>query len=102
MFTSTVVSMQAEVKLNKQEQSALVQKLANLAGTGDDNLSYKKVIDKLNKMQIEEIGSERSQNRPINIIDDRIKNIELVIKELRHIKKTKNLLMQKRIFMQTK
>ena len=91
MFTSTVVSMQAEVKLNKQEQSALVQKLANLAGTGDDNLSYKKVIDKLNKMQIEEIGSERSQNRPINIIDDRIKNIELVIKELTTYQKDKEL-----------
>ncbi len=91
MFTSTVVSMQAEVKLNKQEQSALVQKLANLAGTGDDNLSYKKVIDKLNKMQIEKIGSERSQNRPINIIDDRIKNIELVIKELTTYQKDKEL-----------
>ena len=91
MFTSTVVSMQAEVKLNKQEQGALVQKLANLAGTGDDSLSYKKVIDRLNKMQIEKIGSERSQNRPINIIDDRIKNIELVIKELTTYQKDKEL-----------
>ena len=59
MFTSTVVSMQEEVKLNKQEQSILVQKLANLAGTGDDSVSFKKVIDKLNKMQIEEIGSSK-------------------------------------------
>lgn len=82
MFTSTVVSMQAEVKLDKQEQSVLVQKLANLAGTGDDSVSYKKVIDKLNKMQIEEVGSERSQNRPINIINDRLKSIEDTLKEL--------------------
>ena len=91
MFTSTVLTMQEEVKLDKQDQSILVQKLANLAGTGDDNLSYKKVIDKLNKMQIEEIGSERSQGRPINIIKDRIKNIEFVLKELHQYQKDKNI-----------
>ena len=91
MFTSTVVSMQSEVKLDKQEQNILVQKLANLAGTGDDSLSYKKVVDKLNKMQIEEIGTERSQNRPINIIDDRLKTIENVINELQEYQKDKEL-----------
>lgn len=91
MFTSTVVSMQSEVKLDKQEQSILVQKLANLAGTGDDSLSYKKVVDKLNKMQIEEIGTERSQNRPINIIDDRLKTIENIINELQEYQKDKEL-----------
>ena len=91
MFTSTVVSMQEEVKLNKQEQSILVQKLANLAGTGDDSVSFKKVIDKLNKMQIEEIGSERSQNRPINIIEDRLKDIENTLKELASYKEDKEI-----------
>ena len=82
MFTSTVVSMQEEVKLDKQEQSILVQKLANLTGTGDDNLSYKKIMDKLSKIQIEEVGTDRSQGRPINIVRDRMKNIEFVLKEL--------------------
>ena len=82
MFTSTVVAMQNEVKLDKQDQSVLVQKLANLAGTGDDNLSYKKVMDKLNKLQIEEVGSDRSQGRPINIVRERMKKIEFVLKEL--------------------
>ena len=91
MFTSTVLTMQEEVKLDKQDQSILVQKLANLAGTGDDNLSYKKVIDKLNKMQIEEIGSERTQGRPINIIKDRMKNIEFVLKGLHQYQKDKNI-----------
>ena len=82
MFTSTVVSMQEEVKLDKQEQNILVQKLANLTGTGDDNLSYKKIMDKLSKIQIEEVGTDRSQGRPINIVRDRMKNIEFVLKEL--------------------
>ena len=91
MFTSTVVAMQEEVKLDKQDQSILVQKLANLAGTGDDNLSYKKVMDKLNKMQIEEVGSDRSQGRPINIVRDRMKNIDFVLKELYQYQKDKNI-----------
>ncbi len=91
MFTSTVVAMQEEVKLDKQEQSILIQKLANLAGTGDDSLSYKKVMDRLNKMQIEEIGSDRSQGRPMNIVKDRMKNIEVVLKELVVYQKDKHI-----------
>ena len=82
MFTSTVLSMQQEVKLDGQDQNILLQKLANLAGTGEDNLSYKKVIDKLNKKQLEEIGTDRSQGRPINIVKDKIKKIEIVLKDI--------------------
>ena len=88
-FTSTVLSMQNQVKLDKQEQNILIQKLANLAGTGDDNLSYKKLIDKLNKIQIEEIGSDRSQARPINIVKEKIKEDETILKELQAYKQEK-------------
>lgn len=69
-FLSTLVSMQQEVKLAKQEQNVLLQKLANLAGTGEDNVSYRKAIEKINKKQIEEIGTLRSQGRPINIVKE--------------------------------
>ncbi len=89
MFTSTVVSMQEEVKLDTQEQNILVQKLANLTGTGEETLSYKKVMDKLNKLQVEEIGNARTQGRPINIIKERMKNIEFVLKELQLYQKDK-------------
>lgn len=69
-FLSTLVSMQQEVKLGKQEQNTLLQKMANLAGTGEDNVSYKKAIEKINKRQVEEIGTLRSQGRPINIVKE--------------------------------
>ena len=69
-FLSTLVSMQQEVKLGKQEQNVLLQKLASLAGTGEDNVSYRKAIEKINKKQIEEIGTLRSQGRPINIVKE--------------------------------
>ena len=83
MFLSTVVSMQEEVRLDKTEQSLLVQRLANLAGSGDDNVSFQKVIDKLNKRQLEEVGTDRTQGRPINIIKNRMKEISIVIKDIK-------------------
>ena len=82
MFLSTVVSMQQEVKLNKQEQSVLVQKIANLAGTGEENVSFKKILDKLNKVQVDEIGTDRTQGKPINIIKNKMKDIMLVLKTM--------------------
>lgn len=95
-FLSTVVSMQEEVKLDKQSQAILVQKLANLAGTGDDNTSFKKVLDKLNKRQVEEIGTDRTQGKPINIIKEKIKNNEFVIKEINLYQERKKELEEKK------
>ena len=37
-FLSTIASMQQEVKLEKNSQNSLIQKMANLAGTGDDGV----------------------------------------------------------------
>lgn len=85
-FLSTLVSMQQEVKLGKQEQNTLLQKMANLAGTGEDNVSYKKAIDKINKRQVEEIGTLRSQGRPINIIKEEKFKLQDEIGELEEYK----------------
>lgn len=59
LFTNTIVSLQSEVKLNEKEQSSLIQKLSNLASTGEDNVSYQKIINQLNKRQLEEIGTRK-------------------------------------------
>lgn len=81
-FLTSIVSMQQEVKLNKQDQNVYLQKIANLAGTGDDGVSYKKAIDKLNKKQLDEIGTDRSSGKPINISISKINKYEEEIKEL--------------------
>ena len=86
MFLSTLVSMQQEVKIDKNIQNALVQKVANLASTGDDSISYKKAQEKITKKQIEEIGSSRSQGRPINIVKEEIFKIQDEIGELEEYK----------------
>lgn len=74
-FTSTVVSYQNEVELDNQTQNILLQKMANTSSTGDDNISYKKAMDRLNKKQLDEIGTSRSQGKPINIVMNEINRL---------------------------
>ncbi len=87
LFMSTVVVGQQDVKLGKQEQSILVQKIANLVGTGDDNVSYKRAIDRINRRQLDEVGTTKSREKPINIISREIENLE---EEKQELEKYKN------------
>lgn len=89
MFYSCLVSMQQEVKIDKNVQNTMVQKVANLAGTGDDSISYKKAQEKINKKQIEEIGTSRSQGRPINIVKEEKFKLQDEIGELEEFKQRK-------------
>ena len=81
-----MVSQQQEVRLNAQNQNVLVQKIANIAGTGEDNVSYKKAKEKIDKRQREEIGTSRSQGRPINIVKEEKYKIQDEIGELEEFK----------------
>ena len=47
-----------------------------MLSTGDDNISYKKVMANLSKKQLEEVGTERTTERPINNILKEIKILE--------------------------
>ena len=89
MFLATSIAMQQEVKIGRDAQSTLIQRLSNLLGTGEDNVSYKKAIEKLNKKQLDEIGTERSREKPINILE---KNIEKNKNEINELKKYENIL----------
>ena len=75
-FLSTIASMQQEVKLEKGSQNVLIQKMANLAGTGEDNVSYKKAMDKLYKKQLDEVGTYRSTGKPINIAQSKLNDLK--------------------------
>ena len=76
LFLSTLVVNQQEVKLHKQEQNVLIQKIANLVGTGEDNVSYKRAIDRLNRRQLDEVGTQKSREKPINVVQREIENLE--------------------------
>lgn len=75
LFLSTLAINQNEVKLESQAQNFLIQKIANLAQTGDDNISFRRVIDRINRRQLDEIGTERSREKPINVITRKLQEL---------------------------
>ena len=81
MYLSTVVSTQEEVRLDEKNQNMLIQKIANLAGTGEDNVSYKKALIKLQEKIRDEIGTNKTSQKPINIIEKEIVEINNKIVE---------------------
>lgn len=82
-YLSTVVSMQQEVRLEEKDQNILIQKIANLASSGEDNVSYKKAIQKLQEKIKDEIGTNKTAQKPINLIEKEINEISIKIEEIR-------------------
>lgn len=72
MLLSTSIIEQNEIVLDNSEQQLLTQKMANILSTGEENISYKKAIEKLNKKLLDEVGTERTTGRPINLINSKI------------------------------
>ena len=87
LFLSTLAINQSEVKLENQAQNFLIQKIANLAQTGDDSISFKRVIDRINRRQLDEIGTERSREKPINIVARKLQELN---SEKENLEKYKN------------
>lgn len=76
LFVSSIVSNQQEVKLDSKSQNMLVQKTANIISTGEDDVSYNKIINKLNKKLLEEVGTEKSPTKPLSIVRQKIEKIK--------------------------
>lgn len=101
-YISTIMSLQQEVVLDSQSQNILIQKLANLAGTGDDKVSYQKAIDRLNKKLIEEVGTARTQDRPLNVIQNRLTILSNDMKTRKETTKNKEILEEEHINLEQK
>ena len=82
IFNSSVITKQAEVKLDEKTQNSIIQKISNILGTGEDNTSYNRIVSKLKKKIIDEVGTDNSKERPINLVDKRIAEIEKEIVKL--------------------
>ena len=89
VFLSTIVSYQQHVRLEKGEQNFLIQKIANLIGTGEDNVSYRIAMDRLTRRQRDEIGSEKSREKPMNILEREITLLEQEKGELQSFEEKK-------------
>ena len=79
MFENTIMIQQGETKLDDKKRNILIQKIINLISTGQDNISYQKSLEQINKKLVEEIGNERTIHRPYNILEEQKK--QLVEKE---------------------
>ncbi len=85
LFNMAMVIMQQEVKLDEKKQNILIQKASNIMLTGEDDVSYKKIISKLNKKQTEEIGTEKSPTKPLYLTRQRIEELGRKKAELENI-----------------
>lgn len=85
-FLASLAVLQQEVKLGKTEQSTMIQKIANLASTGNDATSFKSAMNRLNKRLLEEVGTTRSQDRPLNQVVAKKEEVEREQKELEQTK----------------
>ena len=75
IFFSTSLIEQKETVLNNNDQSILTQKIANIMSTGEENISFKKTISTLDKKLVEEVGTDRTVGRPLNLINEKIRKI---------------------------
>ena len=75
-FKNTVIVGQNDIKINKSAQNGLIQKISNIVSSGDENISYKRTLDKINKLQIEQIGTDRTKEKPINIVNEKIEKLK--------------------------
>ncbi len=82
MFKNAVVSLQGHVTIDSQVQNNLMQKIANLSDSGQDDISFNKVIDNLNKMQNEEIGTLRTKDRPYNKVLEKLEKAQIDLKTI--------------------
>lgn len=89
-FTFSSYTMQNSVVLNSTDKSQMVQKLSNLISTGEDNVSYKKLREKIQDKRREEVGTSKTLNMPINQVDKKIASVRSEIKIIEDKNSDKN------------
>lgn len=75
-FKNTVVIGQNDIKIGKSAQNGIIQKISNIVSAGDENISFMKSLDKINKSQIESVGTDRTKEKPINVVNDKIDKLK--------------------------
>ena len=75
-FKNTIIIEQNNIKVNKSVQNEMIQKISNIVSSGDENISYKRTLEKINKSQLEMVGTDRTKEKPINIINEKIERLK--------------------------
>lgn len=89
-FKNTALISQQEVKLERADTNVIVQKISNLVSTGDDNISFQKTMEKLNKMQNDCVGTQRTRQKPMNLVNEEIEKLWQEKRRLSGYQESKN------------
>ena len=89
IFTSSIITKQANVRLDEKTQNTVVQKISNILGTGEDTLSYTTMVNKIKKQLNDEVGTANTKERPINIVNSKIETLSKEKIELQSYQKSK-------------
>ena len=95
VLEKTFIINQNSLKIPKNDRDELIQKISNLIESGSEEISYKKLQKKLGNLQLENVGSDRSSDRPYNIIKENYEKISEEISYLKNVNDDKYLINKK-------
>ena len=75
-FENSVYIGQDAIGVNETSQSSILQKLSNIIQSGDEDISYEKVSNKLNRKLSEEVGTDRATTKPKYILRKKIEELK--------------------------
>lgn len=90
-YFNTAIIEQAGITLEKASQISIIQKISNLVSSGDDNVSFKKSLAQINKLQTDNVGTDRTSQKPMNNVMARIKALTIKKQELEDLRERQKL-----------
>ena len=81
-FLNSIFVSQGSSQVEAGERNSVIQKLTNIIQSGEESISYDKAKDKLHKLLLDEVGTERTRNKPINNVIREIEAFEKTRDEL--------------------
>ena len=95
LLEKTFVINQNSLKVLKNDRDELIQKISNLIESGSEEISYEKLQKKLGHLQLENVGSDRSSDRPYNIAKEKFEKNSSEINYLKNVNDDKYVINKK-------
>ena len=95
LLEKTFVINQNSLKVVKNDRDELIQKISNLIESGSEEISYEKLQKKLGNLQLENVGSDRSSDRPYNIAKEKFEKNSAEINYLKNVNDDKYVINKK-------
>lgn len=75
-FFNSIFITQGNSVVENDERKNVIQKITNIIQSGDESVSFDKAKQKLHKILLEEVGTDRTHNKPINVVTREIDAVE--------------------------